>query len=85
MYRQARSAVVTLLRREERLCIFPQNVIEFWSVATRPAQSNGLGLGLPQAEWYVSRLESILTFMTPHQVTFSPSGRSTLVPGGATE
>ena len=32
-YRQARSAVVTLLRREERLCIFPQNVIEFWSVA----------------------------------------------------
>jgi predicted nucleic acid-binding protein len=39
-YRQARSAVVTLLRREERLCIFPQNLVEFWSVATRPAQSN---------------------------------------------
>jgi predicted nucleic acid-binding protein len=62
-YRQARSAVLTLLRREERLCIFPQNVIEFWSVATRPAQNNGLGLSLPQAEWYVSRLESILTLL----------------------
>ena len=49
---------MTLLRREDRLCIFPQNIIEFWSVATRPAQSNGLGLSLPQAEWYVSRLES---------------------------
>ena len=47
-YRQARNAVVTLLRREDRLCIFPQNIIEFWSVATRPAQSNGLGLSLPQ-------------------------------------
>ena len=62
-YRQARNAVVTLLRREDRLCIFPQNIIEFWSVATRPAQSNGLGLSLPQAEWYVSRLESVFTLI----------------------
>ena len=62
-YRQARSAVTTLLRREERLCIFPQNVVEFWGVATRPAQSNGLGLSLLEAEWYVSRLESILTLL----------------------
>ena len=62
-YRQARSAVTTLLRREERLCIFPQNIVEFWSVATRPAQNNGLGLSLPQAEWYVSRLESVLTLL----------------------
>jgi hypothetical protein len=29
----------------------PQNLVEFWSVATRPAQSNGLGLSLLQAEW----------------------------------
>ena len=62
-YRQARSAVTRLLRREERLCIFPQNVVEFWSVATRPAKNNGLGLSLPQAEWYVSRLESILALL----------------------
>jgi len=62
-YREARSAVVTLLRRGERLCIFPQNVVEFWSVATRPAQNNGLGLSLAQADWYVSRLEAILTLL----------------------
>jgi predicted nucleic acid-binding protein len=62
-YRQARNALTTLVRRGERLCIFPQNAIEFWSVATRPANNNGLGLSLPQAEWYVSRLESILTLL----------------------
>jgi predicted nucleic acid-binding protein len=36
---------------------------EFWSVATRPAEKNGLGLSLPQADWYVSRLEAILTLL----------------------
>jgi predicted nucleic acid-binding protein len=54
-YRQARNAVVTLLRREDRLCIFPQNIIEFWSLATRPAQSNGPGLSLPQEFWCCTR------------------------------
>ena len=54
-YRQAWRAVVALLRRGERLCIFPQNTVEFWSVATRPAEGNGLGLSVAQADWYLSR------------------------------
>lgn len=54
---------MTLLRRGDRLCIVPQNVVEFWSVATRPVEKNGLGLSLPQADWYVSRLEAILTLL----------------------
>jgi predicted nucleic acid-binding protein len=62
-YRYARSAIVTLLRRGDRLCIVPRNMAEFWSVATRPAEKNGLGLSLPQADWYVSRLEAILTLL----------------------
>jgi len=62
-YRQAWRAVVALLRRGERLCIFPQNTVEFWSVATRPAEGNGLGLSVTQADWYLSRLESILTLL----------------------
>lgn len=32
-----------LLARGDRLCIVPQNVAEFWSVATRSTTGNGLG------------------------------------------
>jgi predicted nucleic acid-binding protein len=32
------------LRRNEALCIAPQNLVEFWAVATRPSNENGLGL-----------------------------------------
>lgn len=37
---------LTFLRtqRRERLAIFPQVVTEFYAIATRPVQSNGLGL-----------------------------------------
>lgn len=51
------------MRRGDRLYIFSQNIVEFWSVATRPAAKNGLGLTLHQADGYVSRLEFILTLL----------------------
>lgn len=38
------AAVRKLRRDKETLCILPQNLIEFWVVATRPTASNGLGL-----------------------------------------
>jgi predicted nucleic acid-binding protein len=45
----ARRAIHTLLARGERLIIVPQNLYEFWAVATRkpgrpPAGQNGLGM-----------------------------------------
>lgn len=36
-------SVTRLLGRNDRLYITSQNIIEFWVVATRPAQVNGLG------------------------------------------
>ena len=53
----ARTAVHTLLQRGERLVIVPQNLYEFWAVATRPAGAppagrNGLGMTTAQAaQW----------------------------------
>jgi hypothetical protein len=53
----ARSAVQTLLGRGERLIIVPQNLYEFWVVATRPpgpppAGRNGLGMTTVQTgQW----------------------------------
>ncbi len=50
----AREAIQTLLGRGERLIVVPQNLYEFWAVATRPhgappAGRNGLGMTAPQA------------------------------------
>ena len=50
----ARTAIQTLLLRGEQLIIVPQNLYEFWAVATRPAGappggSNGLGMTPAQA------------------------------------
>jgi hypothetical protein len=50
----ARAAIQTLLRRGELLVLVPQNLYEFWVVATRPpgappAGSNGLGMTPVQA------------------------------------
>ncbi len=50
----ARAAVQTLSARQERLIVVPQNLYEFWAVATRPpgpppAGANGLGMTPAQA------------------------------------
>ena len=49
----AREAVQTLLKRGEKLIIVPQNLFEFWAVATRPSGPppsgrNGLGMTVSQ-------------------------------------
>jgi predicted nucleic acid-binding protein len=53
----ARRAIHTFLARHERLVVVPQNLYEFWAVATRkagapPAGQNGLGMTTAQAgQW----------------------------------
>lgn len=53
----ARGAIHSLLARGERLIVVPQNLYEFWAVATRPAGPppaglNGLGMTTSQAgQW----------------------------------
>lgn len=55
----ARRALVTLRRRGEELCITPQNIIEFWAVATRPLDKNGLGLTVDEATREIRKLRRI--------------------------
>ena len=53
----ARAAILTLMGQGERLIVVPQNLYEFWAVATRPhgappAGGNGLGMAPAQAaQW----------------------------------
>lgn len=42
-YPQAIRAVAQLEASGEEVCLTPQNLVEFWAVATRPLAANGLG------------------------------------------
>jgi predicted nucleic acid-binding protein len=43
-YAAAENSVAALRLRNEILCIAPQTLVEFWAVATRSREDNGLGL-----------------------------------------
>jgi predicted nucleic acid-binding protein len=64
MYHEAVQAVRTLLARDERVCIVPQNITEFWCVATRrEGSANGLGMTIPAAHEEVRRICALLTLL----------------------
>jgi predicted nucleic acid-binding protein len=59
MCAMALNALAVLRARGARLCVVPQNLIEFWSVATRPVERNGLGMTAAQALTELARLETL--------------------------
>jgi predicted nucleic acid-binding protein len=58
------SSVKALQRRGEIVHITPQNLIEFWNVATRPVARNGLGMSPAEVERQVERLELLFPLVT---------------------
>jgi predicted nucleic acid-binding protein len=52
-----------LIRQEDSVLFCPQNIAEFWNVATRPADKNGLGFSYEEALREVMNTESILTLL----------------------
>jgi len=52
----AAGAIAVLLGRGDELLLAPQVLIEFWSVATRPAEVNGLGWPVDVVRNEVDRL-----------------------------
>jgi len=57
-HRAAREAILRLTEDGNRICVASQNLVEVWVVATRPLESNGLGLTPSQAERVLARVES---------------------------
>src|ERR1700683_5569432 len=55
----ALQALRALRDRGDRICIVPQNLYEFWAVATRPIENNGLALTPAQAGRITSRIEEV--------------------------
>lgn len=57
------NAINTLRSQGEQLHSVPQNLIEFWSVYTRPIERNGLGRTLTEAEAEINRLKTLFPLL----------------------
>jgi predicted nucleic acid-binding protein len=54
----ATRALAQLLGRGDEVYLTPQNFIEFWAVATRPLQANGLGWSTERTAQEVTELQA---------------------------
>jgi predicted nucleic acid-binding protein len=56
-------AVSRLLRQKDSVFFCSQNIAEFWNVATRPTESNGLGWSIDEVTKEVASIETMLTLL----------------------
>ena len=63
MYAVTSAALNKLVSDKQSLYILPQNVREFWNVATRSIDRNGLGFTHAQVKAEVQRIETIFTVL----------------------
>ena len=83
----ATMAVSKLLGRNEFVCVFPQNLVEFWTVATRPQDANGLGFSIKETQSAIDKIklqfalksedETIFENWERLVTTYSVSGKTT--------
>lgn len=78
MHAVALAAVKKLFANGHNICLIPQNLIEFWSVATRPADRNGLGLTPEKVDNDVGVLESIFAVL-PDNASIYPEWRRLVI------
>lgn len=69
------NAVAKLRLAGEPLVIFPQNVYEFWSTATRPKNVNGLGWTVPQCVTRLTPLRALFTLLPDQPGLFDEGER----------
>lgn len=71
MHADAAHAISELLARGEVLSIIPQNVIEYWAVATRSVEANGLGLSVADTVNELTRLKGIFQILLDTPAIFT--------------
>lgn len=62
-YSIAVQAVARLLAQDTTVYFTLQNIAEFWNVATRPKDKNGLGLTIPAVVSEVEKIENLLVLL----------------------
>jgi predicted nucleic acid-binding protein len=68
-------SVAVLLGKGETLHFTLQNVSEFWNVATRPLESNGLGFSIDLTLSEVEKIERVLTLLPDTPAIYPVSKR----------
>jgi predicted nucleic acid-binding protein len=72
MHAQAMSVVAALRMRDEILCVVPQVLYEFWVVATRPVQPNGLGMTAAEADADLAKIIQRFRLIRDERAIFDP-------------
>jgi predicted nucleic acid-binding protein len=62
-HRHAVDATARLVESAEPVHVTPQNIAEFWAVATRPVARNGLGLPSATAAVEIERIERVFALL----------------------
>jgi predicted nucleic acid-binding protein len=70
MQRDAVRAIKLLLHHSEAVFIIPQNIIEFWAVATRPESQNGLGLSVNETAQQIGLFKSLFMLLPDNDSIF---------------
>jgi predicted nucleic acid-binding protein len=75
----ALQALQRLVLSGASLCIAPQNLIEFWAVATRPPAANGLGLTPVQAATELMNFKTVFQVLPDISAIFTEWERIAVV------
>jgi len=63
-------AIDSLRKSGDELAIVPQTVYEFWSVATRPVDQNGLGMSIDECEAELTRASRLFSLLRDERTVF---------------
>jgi predicted nucleic acid-binding protein len=61
--RTVRRALILLRRQGMQPCLAAQNIVEFWAVATRPVDANGLGMSCAWAAAQLARMKRFFVIL----------------------
>jgi predicted nucleic acid-binding protein len=67
----AQNGLLGLRNQGETLSVFPQNLVEFWAVATRPIANNGLGWSVDRAKEELENLKYLFEVLSDTGAVFS--------------
>lgn len=69
-HRTATDAAEALRKAGHDLVVVPQVLYEFWSVATRPIENNGLGMSVREAEPELTAVKSLFRFLRDERAIY---------------
>lgn len=64
MHGPANLAIEALAARRESICVIAQSLYEFWVIATRPREQNGLGLSAVEAQARFDEFQKLFRLKT---------------------